>query len=944
MLNIGCVRFLKTSCAMMIVGTALLLSCNDKKVSTEDLSKKVLPLDSAVLTGTLENGLKYYIRQNKNPEKRAIMYLANKIGSAHETDDQRGVAHFVEHMAFRGTKNFPKNELINFLEKSGVKFGADLNAHTGYLETVYKLPLPSTDPDMMEKGFLILRDWATDVEMKDEAVNAERNVILAEMRQREGLSQRIRRQSLPSLLNGAIYADRSPVGIEEVVKNVTTKHLQEFYDKWYRPNLQALVVVGDFDPKQIEQMIKSKFGDLTNPENAEELPTFEIPTRQEDHYQIIKDEEISNTTIQILNKKPEVKGIRTELELRNAMLYSFFNSMMANRIKDLRRGGESPFLSASVHFESLFSGLTSASANITINTGEAEKGVKTILREIRRVKEYGFTKSELDRAKTTFIERQDYQFGERLKASSQSYMARYVEAFISGFPYSSAEFYNKFYHKHLATITEEEVANLIQDFYDDTNRDFYILTNASSEQDIPSQEQIEQWKAEVEKEIISNVEESNAPKKLMDKLPQPGKIQTETTEKELGITTWILSNGAKVVIKPTTFRNDQILFSSFSPGGTSLYDDNTYQSAVDAVGILVKCGVGDLNQKELARALAGKILQVGPYIGEGAEGVNGSSSVKDLETALQLMHLYITQPRLDKKVVQNILKESKERLKKRYAKPANVFVDTISTIMSGNHPRKRPASPESVDKVDADRALEIYRERFADASDFTFVFVGNIDLKTFRPLVEQYIASLPGLFRKEKANPIQLNRPQGALKTVVKKGKTDRASVCLILDGAYEVGNNVEMNMTALRDIVRLRMVERLRAKENQVYSPSVSINLNEDIKRYEMRVNFVCSPQYVDQLINSVKDEYNKLAVQGARADEIVKFKSEFESAYKLALQKNDYWLSEINSNLKLGRDLNNILSLKAKMEQVNAETFKATAAKYLKIKSMKEFVLLPE
>lgn len=922
----------------------LVLACNDNKTSLTQLDNNKLQSDSAVVTGVLENGLTYMIRKNKIPENRAMLYLVNKIGSVQETDDQRGLAHFVEHMAFRGTTNFPEHKLIDFLELSGVKFGADLNAYTSYNETVYQLPIPSDKQGLLDSGLMILKDWAHGVTISEQAVNTERGIILAEMRQRQGLDQRIRIQSLASMLNGAKYAERSPIGIEEIIKKVTAKELQHFYKTWYRPNLQAIIAVGDFDVKAMEAQIKKEFSSLKNPENEIKLAEIKIPVREEDHYQTIIDEEILNPTLQILRKYPTKKGSENEGDIYRSMISTLFNTMMANRINDLRRGAEPPFLNANVGLESIFLGLGSASMTVTFNPGEYELGFKGLYRELRRIKEFGFNQHELDRAKASFIERQDYQFGERDKVNSQSYMTVYTNAFLRDLAFPSAAFYHTFYTKYIKEISLSDFSECIDRYYKNQNRDVYVLASTFEQANVPTLADLENWESEVNEEVLTQEEEKVSTKKLMEKLPTPGKVTNVVQDDAMAVTTWTLSNGVKVVLKPTTFRNDQILISAFSPGGSALYSDKDYQSAIDAAGLISHSGIGDMDKKTLARALTGKILKVAPYIVENEEGISASSSKKDLETCLQLINLHFTQPRLDMEIMPSVLKEAENRTKNRYGKPANVYADTILSTMYNHHFRKGRTNVSRVKDIVPSRALEIYKERFADASNFTFVFVGSMDLKKIQPLIEQYLGSLPSTNSNEKTNFLKYKYAEGPFTKVVKKGKADRATVTVIMDGIYQTDDALTANMTALRDIVRYRMTDRLRSKENQVYAPWVSLTMGSQSKRYDLRVGFVCSPTHVSSLIDAVKQELEKLRSNGATIEELSKFKAEYARGYEVQVKRNDYWLSQIKNYLHKNEPLHNELLVPEQMKSVTANSFKEYANKYLDTRQVKSFVLLPE
>lgn len=932
-------------CFVAVLPTTLRAQQPDTASNSAVRIKEELPFDTAVRVGQLPNGFTYYIRKNTEPANRAVFYLVNKVGSILEEEDQLGLAHFTEHIAFKGTKHYPKQDLINYLQKAGVRFGADLNAYTSFNETVYQLPIPSDNPELVNNGLQILRDWAQDVVMDASEIESERGVILEEKRLRKGVTERIQELILPVTLNHSRYVKRLPIGSEQVLSTFEPETLRRFYRDWYRPDLQALIAVGDFDVDSIEKMIQEKFADLVNPADAPERTIYKVPLSNKQDFVIITDEELTSTNLQILMKFPST-GSRTKESLRKSMVRTLFNNLLAYRISELSKQRNPPFLGAKIGLGNVFSGIDAATLSVTVKPGELEQGLKAVWAEIVRVKKFGFTQTELDRVKASFMQGQEYRQREKDKTVSETYVKQYVQVFLHRRANPGADYLYQFYKDHIAGIELEDVHVLI-DYYDDHNNRNMVLTAPEKDKaTLPNETLLLRWLEETAGDTTLQAYVDNAvEEKLIDILPPKGSILKEIKNEHIGTSELLLSNGIKVILKPTDFKNDQVMFSSFSPGGTSLYGDNDYQSAINAPSIITASGLDNFDSKTLPKMLSGKVLKVAPYIGEHFEGINGQSSLKDLETALQLVYLYFVSPRLDEAVIAGIIDNFKSSIKNRYNKPENVFADTINAVLGNYHVRKTPPSLAKIDQISLQRALEIYGERFADASDFTFIFTGSFKEEDIKPLLEQYLAVLPALNRQEKGLDLGIEAPEGKIEKVVHKGKEEKATVRLVATGKYEPDPKTNLQLNALQEILKIKLTERLRMKESGIYAVNVALSHSRIPRpRFSMNISFGCAPENVDKLVAATKEEIAQMLSEGPTETEVEKYKAEAKRGIELGLKSNGYWHNYLHSTYQYGLDPDEILHTGDRLEQISATSLQNTARKYLTMENLIQFVLLPE
>ncbi|EOR96301.1 putative Zinc protease pqqL [Arcticibacter svalbardensis MN12-7] len=920
------------------------------KPSTQSLQLKItpdqaelLPLDPAVKTGTLENGFRYFIRKNIEPQKRATFYLAMKAGSILENEEELGLAHFLEHMAFNGTKNYPKNELINYLQTNGVRFGADLNAYTSFDETVYQLPIPTDNPEIVKNGIQILRDWSQNILLATEEINKERGVIMEEKRLGKGAGERMQSKYLPVLFNHSRYAERLPIGKENILLSFKPETIRQFYSKWYRPDLQALIVVGDIDVEEIEKLIIAKFSDLKNPKDAPERKEYSIPLNGSNQFISVTDKENTSTVIQVLMKH-DAPDFKTTIDFRESLKKVLFNNLMSSRISEIRKQADPPFLQGGSSIGDFMAGLEVASVVASVKPGQLERGFKAVWTETERIKKFGFTQTELDRMKNTVLVYQESSFKEREKTHSNNYVNEYLALFLKGNASPGKEYEYNFYKNVLPGIMLEEVNALANKYFTESNRDILVMAPESQKDSLPDEQTVLTWIKEVTSTKILAYDDAVSDKPLMANEPIPGKVTSVKEIKSLGIKELTLSNGIKVVLKPTNFKNDEILFGSFSPGGNSLYSDAKYQSAVNAVPIIASSGLGQFNSKELPKVLSGKMVSISPYISERYEGINGSASHADLETAMKLVNLFFTEPRVDRNIFDGLITNYKSSLINRSNSPSSVFSDTVSAILGSYHVRRTGPSIEKANQISMPEAMDIYKDRFADASDFIFFFVGSFKVDSIQPFLEKYLGSLPSINRHEQWQDLGIRIPKGRFKKVVKKGSEDKATVQLVFSGDYKYREKENVHMDALEEILKIRLTERLREDEGGVYTPSASVSYSKNPSKYTISISFGCAPDNVDKLIAATLDEIEKLQKNGAKKEDLIKVVSESKRTRETRSKTNGFWLGYLSAQYQLHEDLDELFSYEKLLENISSGDIKKTSISYLSMKNFIQFILLPE
>lgn len=918
------------------------------QLSVRIVDPENIPLDDKVKIGKLKNGLTYYIRKNTEPSKRAELYLVIKAGSLQENDDQKGLAHFTEHMAFNGTKSFPENDLIDYLQKAGIRFGADLNAYTSFDQTVYQLPLPTDNPELFETGFKILSEWAGHVSFDAEEIEKERGVIVEEERQRgKNVSERISKQLLPVLLANSRYIERLPIGEVEVINTFKHESLMQYYRDWYRPDIQAVIAVGDFDETQVEDLIKKNFSNLTSPAKAPNVLTYTIPDNEKPLVKVVTDPEFPYTIASVMYKHPATVT-KSVNDFKSSIIRSAASSMLAIRISDLVKSGKAPFLNASAGFGPYQGGMGDLNAFtlqvVAKSPDQLKAAIRGIMTEALRMQQFGFTQPELDRVKKSFMAAVEKSYREKDKTSSKAYVNQYLQHYLKGEAIIDMDFSYEFYKTYLEELTLEEVNKVAAEFVTKNNQIVLVQASEKSKEVLPTETELLDWVNYQDGEINAYVDEVIDEPLLQDKLIG-GKIKKSKYIKSLATTELVLSNGVKVILKPTDFKNDEILFSAYSPGGYSLAGETDAHSSKMAGNIVTSAGVGKFNSTQISKLLAGKSLALTPYISTYSEGIQGYSSPQDLETALKLTYLYFTEPRKDTTAFIRLIENARVITEGKVSNPVSVFQDTINVVMKGRSVWASSPSLEQLEQVSMDKAYDFYRSRFADASDFTFLFVGNFDVESIKPLLEQYLGSLPSTYSKESFRDVGIKPMPGRITKTVHRGLEDKAVVVLSLHGNYKYSETNNVNLKVLEAALENRLLERLREKESGVYSPSVSLSyVKNPSSHYSLAVSFSCAVDRVNDLVKATEDEISKIRTEGPTQEEIDKFIAQAKSQNEVRLRTNGFWLRYLQGAYARESDLKYIHSYEEKLNDIRLKKMKQAAQKYLSKDNYIKLTLLPE
>jgi len=919
------------------------VSLSSQNVVIRDIND-MIPADNSIRIGKLDNGLTYYIKVNKKPENRAELLLATKVGAVLEDDDQDGLAHFTEHMAFNGTKNFPKNALVNYLETIGVKFGADLNAFTSHDQTVYMLQLPTDNQEQFLKGVEVLRDWAGNVSFDPEEIDKERGVILEEWRLGKGAEDRVDKKHQQVLFYKSRYAERDVIGDTSVILNAPYENFTRFYKDWYRPNLMAVIAVGDFDMDQMEQLIKEKFGSLTNPTKERERTKYELTYHKETLVSVETDKELSMPMIQMFFKMPGmVRG--TYNEYRQNILDGLYTSMLDARLQEISRKGDAPFV-MSFTGASDFLGKSRIFMMIGIPKGDKLlEAQETLLAEIQRIKQHGFTETELERAKTNTLRSYEKSLAEKDKSESQTYAMEFMRSFIDQESIPGIEMENELVKLWLPEITLKEVNALSDKFVKPDNNVLLISAPEKESVTVPTKEQvIAVFNSASSKKYDAYVDEvSSTP--LISKIPEPGKIILENKIPELGVTEWTLSNNVMVVFKPTDFKNDEIQMRAFSPGGHSIYGDEDYINASSASSVIDQSGIGEMNADKLTKLLSGKIVSVSPRISELSEGFSGSASPQDFETMFQLIYLYFNEARVDEEALKAMKNQYKLMLDNAKNSPESVFRDSISYVSSGYHFRSRPYEESMIEQMNGDKIFDLYFDRFADASDFTFFFVGNIETEQLKKFATTYLANLPAAGRVETWKDINKNYPKGKVERTVYKGIEQKSAVRLIFSGDFEWNEKNNFDLEAMASVLRIKLRETLREDKGGVYGVGAFARATKFPKQeYQVQVMFGCNPERVDELIEAVLAEMSDMQNNLPSDSNMTKVKETEKRSLEVDIKDNSYWMNQLYYSYFYGEDPKDMLKEKEMIDALTPKDVQEAAKKYLRTDNYMKFILYPE
>lgn len=899
-----------------LLAVAFVLCAGFQQAVAQQMQFPPLPVDKNVRIGQLDNGLTYYIRHNKLPENRAEFYIAQKVGSILEEPQQRGLAHFLEHMAFNGTKNFPGDDkglgVIPWCETVGIKFGTNLNAYTSIDETVYNISnAPIDRTGVLDSCLLILHDWSNYILLKDDEIDKERGVIREEWRSRNSGMLRVYTDLLPTIYQGDKYADCMPIGSIDVINNFPYKDIRDYYHKWYRPDLQGIVIVGDIDVDTVEAKLKAVFADVQKPVNPAERTYYPVTDNKEPIVAIGTDKEVDDPSIEIYFKQDATPDSEKNNVgyLASQYMTSMISSMLNARLSELVQSANPPFTRASSYYSDFFVAKTKEAFALSASSKAdgIETALKTLLQETERARRFGFTESEYARARANYLQSLESAYNEREKTKHGSYVREYVQNFLNGEPIPGIEAEYAMMNQLAPNIPLQAMNMVMQQLVPDSNQVVIIAGPAKEGLKYPTKEEvINLLKGMKDLDLQAYVDKvSDEP--LMKEAPKGGKIISEKEGDIYGSTKLVLSNGVTVYVKKTDFKADEIRMKGTSLGGKSIFPDKDALNFAVMDNVIAVGGLGNFSQVDLTKVLAGKKVSVNAGLGATTENVFGTCSPKDFETMMQLTYLTFTTPRKDAEAFESFKNRMKAQLESAQANPLSSINDSLQKAMYNNHPRVVMMKPEMVDQIDYDRILEMYNDRFKDASDFTFYFVGNIDLETAKPLIAEYLGALPAINRKETFKDTKMSIRKGVYKNeYAKEQQTPTATIVFLYSGKapYTLKNDILLSFAS--QVLDMVYTEEVREKEGGTYG----VNCFGDLQKYPkeqllLQIVFQTDPAKKDKLAGIVVDELKKLAAEGPSDVHLQKVKEYMLKKYADNQKENGYWMNNLNDYFYYGMDM---------------------------------------
>jgi len=910
-----------------------------------------MPADPDALFGTLPNGLRYYVRANAKPAHRAELRLVVKAGSVLEDDNQQGLAHFVEHMEFEGTRHFPQQGLVDFLSSLGLGIGPDANAETSYDDTQYTLRIPTDRPDVLDRALLVLEDWAQGATFDQSGIDRERGIVLAEWRLHLDAEVRTQDKVLRAQLAGSRYADRPPIGKPDIIEHAQREQLMRFYHDWYRPDLMAVIVVGDVDRDAVAAMIREHFSSLSAPSPERPRPTFDVPEHRGTRYAIVADKEATTTAVQISDLRP-ARNQGSVGGYREIMRDQLFSDMLGARLDELARSANPPFVSAAANRELFPAPRTRdvALLQAVVSNDGVTSGLAALVAELQRLSRFGFTASELARAKQAMMLGYERAVTESPDRESASRADEYTRNFLQSEALPTIWQELAFHRRFLPGITLAEVNKLTGDWFPAHNRLVVVMAPEAAGVVLPDERQLAAAVSAASANRLTryvDTVDTVAGQKLLESKPAAGAIVKTTEHPEAGITEWTLSNGATVVLKPTTLREDQILFQAFAPGGTSLASDAEFVPARAADAVVAAGGVGRFSGVTLDKILSSKAVAVVPFINELEEGMRGGSTPQDLETMFQLLYLRFTQPRADPAAFAAVASQARALLANQMASPEVVFRQAIAAALSGNSPRRRPETPATVDQWDLAKSLAFYKARFADASNFTFVFVGSFTPETIRPLFETYLASLPATHAHETWRDLGITPPPGIVEKTVEKGIAPKSEVAIVFSGPFEYDDPHALALRTMARVLESRLFDTIRQELGGTYSITADPGIEKFPRpQYVVRIDWTCDPTQTDALVRRVFDEIASLKARRLSAMQMAFIHENLLGEFERNSQDNGYFLNEIARRYKNG-DTANLAAIANVPDRIKmltaAEVYEAAQA-YLDTDRYVKVILMPQ
>ena len=903
-----------------------------------------LPFDSTIIKGQLPNGLVYLIKQNPKPEKRLFFRLIVKVGSVVEKDYEQGIAHFCEHMAFNGTKHFKKQALVDFLESIGMRFGADLNAYTSFDQTIYMLEAPTDSLPLIQKAFQILEDWAHNVTYDPEEIDKERGVVIEEWRKGRGAFQRVRDKLLPDLFKDSRYAKRLPIGKKEVLETFDYQVPVNFYKKWYRPELMAVVVVGDYDAQTLKNLTLKHFNQLQNPPQAPERKYYPVPPQNQTIFSLVKDTELPVAQIEI-DYKSDPDTERVIADYRKGLLENMIADMLSKRFQEYTSKPNPPFNFAYSYKGRMVQTKETFTLACAARSEDIIAGYQTLLIEAKRVLQHGFTPGELERQKKSLISNWEKIYSERDKQNSKQLINEYTRHVLYQEPVPGVEKEFEIVKQILPTISLQEINQLTKKLLQNPDRVIAVMGPDKEGLYFPDRDTLQTILARVDTMKVEPYVDQSVTEPLIDHPVSSGRIVKTVEHPKIGLTEWHLSNGATVLLKPTKFKNDEILMSGFSFGGYSLAPDSIYLSAKFSAALARHSGLGKFDQIQLEKFLSDKVVRLSASVAKDNESFSGSSTVKDFETLLQLVYLNFTAPRFDSSAYQSFLTRQKSWLKTARLNPEKVYSDSLTVWLTQHNPRYLPLTEEMLDGIKLKSAEHFFKQRFSNPGDFTFILVGNFDLQKVKPLIEKYIGGIPGHEQHEKWGNQDYQPPQQVLEKSLYMGKDPKSINTIVFNGPFDWSfENVRTGLF-VTDILEIKLRERIREAKSGTYSIGVSGRFYHIPRpRFEVLIQFTCDPQRVDELTKEVFGQIDSLVQFGPQEKELQKVREQYLKDYEEGLKQNGFWRSRLNYSLFHQIPFNHVLQMDDIYRSITLQQARQMAKHLFNNRPYLKAVLYPE
>ncbi|PWJ41938.1 M16 family metallopeptidase [Sediminitomix flava] len=908
-----------------------------------DLSAQNIPLNKALTKGKLANGFQYYIQKNEVPKNEVQFRLIIDAGSILEDDTQKGFAHFLEHMAFNGSKHFPDNSLIDYFQSIGVAFGSDINAYTSYDETVYMLPVPNTEKTTLDSAFLFFQDILAGLELKEEAINSERNIIHEEWRTTIGLSERLKKEMYPLLYHNSKYLKRMPIGEMDIVMDESNSdELRRYYKDWYRPNLASLVVIGDIDQEEIISRIEETFGHLENPVNERKRERFTVPSHEETLVRLIQDPEITSLSVKIVDKIPNRK-METLQDLKESVLDLLYTYLVNQRLSDVAQTGTKDFMYAQSYASDASGNKDRYISTATVRSGKVVSGTQDLLNELYRIKKYGFSEVELERKRTILSKELKTALLEQNTLTSAQLAGMLTNHILYDEEYADNDFKKEFVQEVIDKVTLADIQILIDKYIHNSEANRVILVTAPNTENLPSEKELVDAIQEIEYENLKPFESKEVNEPLMATLPEAGILVNEKYQEEIGATTLEFENGARVVLKPTALKNDEIRLTSTRDGGYSWAADSIFDDASMAATLVNLGGLGKFSQKEVDLILSTKQVYLAPFIHRYSEGVSGFSTKEDLETLLQLAHLTFESPRLDKDKCSQFITNKKEYNRNSLNDPETRFADEINKVMMQNSLRTATMlTTEQLDALNFKNSFEFYKERFSSVKGMIFFMVGSFDVEEVKPLIAKYIGSLSGESLTAKFKDHGIRPPKGGIHDF-QLNKANKTKVIIRLTGKYPEGQEEKMAIEYLSDILTIKLTYRIREELGGAYAPYSTVTvMKSPYQHYRFDIMYTCDPEKVEELSKATFEEIEKLK-EGIDFSDLEKVRKAALNHRKASLETNGFWMKLLHAIEESKEGISIYNNYEDFAEGITIKQLQKIAKKYLKEEKALQFSLSP-